>query len=61
MSNFNNIKELINTLAWSKELLVEKFEKRKSFIYKYDQALELLEEERIETLINKWIIIWFQP
>ncbi len=56
MSNFNNIKELINTLAWSKELLVEMFEKRKSFIYKYDQALELLEEDRIETLINKGII-----
>jgi hypothetical protein len=56
MSGFNNIKELINTLAWSKELLVEMFEKRKSFIYKYDHALELLEEERIETLINKGII-----
>jgi hypothetical protein len=56
MSGFNNIKELINTLAWSKELLVEMFEKRKSFIYKYDHALELLEEDRIETLINKGII-----
>jgi hypothetical protein len=56
MAGFHNIKELINTLAWSKELLVEMFEKRKSFIYKYDHALELLEEERIETLINKGII-----
>jgi len=56
MSSFHNIKELINTLAWSKELLVEMFEKRKSFIYKYDHALELLEEDRIETLINKGII-----
>lgn len=56
MSSFNNLKELINTLAWSKELLVEMFEKRKSFIYKYDHALELLEEERIETLINKGIL-----
>ncbi|WP_207491547.1 hypothetical protein [Aridibaculum aurantiacum] len=56
MSGFNNIKELINTLSWSKELLVEMFEKRKSFIYKYDHALELLEEDRIETLINKGIV-----
>lgn len=56
MSSFNNIKELINTLAWSKELLVEMFEKRKSFVYKYDHALELLEQDRLETLINKGIL-----
>lgn len=56
MSNFNNIKELINTLAWSKELLAEMFEKRKSFVYKYDFALEILDEERIETLISKGVI-----
>ncbi|MDB5246977.1 MAG: hypothetical protein JWQ40_1371 [Segetibacter sp.] len=56
MSTFNNIKELINTLNWSKELLIEMFEKRKSFIYKYDQAVELLEEERIETLVKKGVI-----
>jgi hypothetical protein len=56
MSSFNNIKELINTLAWSKELLAEMFEKRKSFVYKFDQALDMLDEERIETLISKGII-----
>ena len=56
MSNFNNIKELINTLAWSKELLGEMFEKRKSFVYKYDHALELMEEDRVETLITKGVI-----
>jgi hypothetical protein len=56
MSTFNNIKELINTLSWSKELLIEMFEKRKSFVYKYDQAAELLEEERIETLVKKSVI-----
>jgi hypothetical protein len=56
MSTFNNIKEIINTLNWSKELLIEMFEKRKSFVYKYDQAAELLEEERIETLVKKGVI-----
>lgn len=56
MSHFTNIKELINTLVWSKELLAEMFEKRKSFIFKYDQALELMEEDRIEALISKGII-----
>src|SRR4051812_29473977 len=56
MSHFNNIKELINTLAWSKELLGEMFEKRKSFAYKYEQAVEIMEEERVETLISKDVI-----
>lgn len=32
------------------------FEKRKSFVFKYDQALELLEEERIDSLIKKGMI-----
>jgi len=56
MSSFRNIKELINTLNWSKDLLTELFEKRKSFVYRYEQAAEILEEERIETLISKGII-----
>ncbi|MEO7767342.1 MAG: hypothetical protein ABIS01_07940 [Ferruginibacter sp.] len=56
MNHFQSIKELINTLVWSKELLVEMFEKRKSFAYKFDQALELLEEDRIETLCLKGIL-----
>lgn len=56
MNHFQSIKELINTLVWSKELLVEMFEKRKSFSYKYDHALLLLEEDRIETLCLKGIL-----
>lgn len=56
MPGIQNLKELINTLVWSKDLLVEMFEKRKSFVYKYDHALEFMEEARIETLINKGII-----
>jgi hypothetical protein len=56
MTHFQSIKEIINTLAWAKELLVEMFEKRKSFLYKYEHAMELLEEDRIETLINKGML-----
>jgi len=56
MNHFQSIKELINTLVWSKELLVEMFEKRKSFAYKMDHALELLDEDRIETLCLKGIL-----
>jgi hypothetical protein len=56
MNHFQSIKELINVLVWSKDLLVEMFEKRKSFAYKYDHALELLEEDRIETLCLKGIL-----
>lgn len=35
MTVFKNIKELIKTLDWSKELLSEMFEKRNSFSYKH--------------------------
>lgn len=56
MNHFLSIKELINTLSWAKELLTEMFEKRKSFVYRYDHALELLEDERIETLCLKGIL-----
>jgi hypothetical protein len=56
MLHFNNIKELLNLLSRSKELLTEMFEKRKSFAYKYDYALEFLQEEVIETLKNKGVL-----
>jgi len=56
MLHFNNIKELLNLLARTKELLTEMFEKRKSFAYKYDIALELVEEDVLETLISKGVI-----
>ena len=56
MSQFHSIKELINTLAWSKELLSEMFEKRKSFVYKHDHALEIMEEERLETLKSRGVL-----
>lgn len=56
MLHFNHIKELLNLLARTKDLLAEMFEKRKSFAYKYDMALEFAEEDVIETLINKGVL-----
>ena len=56
MSYIISLKELINTLGWAKELLVEMFEKRKSFMYKYDDAAEVLAEDKIEVLISKHIL-----
>ena len=52
----HSVKELINTLYRSRDLLTEMFEKRKLFAYKYEQALEILDEDAIETLKSKGII-----
>lgn len=56
MSYILSLKELINTLSQAKDLLVEMFEKRKSFMYKYDDAAEVLSEDKIEILISKHIL-----
>jgi hypothetical protein len=56
MSYILSLKELINTLTQAKDLLVEMFEKRKSFMYKYDDAAEVLSEDKIEVLISKHIL-----
>jgi hypothetical protein len=56
MFAFSSIKELINTLAWSKELLAEMFEKRKSFAYKYEHAVEVIGEAKLETLLELEVI-----
>jgi hypothetical protein len=56
MSYILSLKELINTFNWAKELLVEMFEKRKSFLFKYDDAAALLPEDKIEILISKHIL-----
>ncbi|MEN9569315.1 MAG: hypothetical protein RL172_546 [Bacteroidota bacterium] len=56
MSYILSVKELINTLTQAKDLLVELFEKRKSFMYKYDDAAEVLPEDKIDVLINKHIL-----
>lgn len=56
MFAFASIKELINTLAWSKDLLSEMFEKRKSFAYRYDQAIEVIDEARLDALVEMEVI-----
>ncbi|WP_460546184.1 hypothetical protein [Echinicola sediminis] len=40
-----------------KELLGEMFGKRKSFDYRYDHAIELIEENKLSNLIEKGIVI----
>ncbi len=59
MYNFHSIKELLNALVLGKELLGEMFGKRKSFDYRYDQAIELnnYDENKVDALIEKGIII----
>lgn len=39
-------------MSWSKELLGEMFEKRKSLAYSYEHASNLLEEDKLEKLIE---------
>lgn len=58
MNTFSNIKELLTVLARERVLLAEMFEKRKTFSYKYDYALELVEhdENRIRFLIDRSVI-----
>ena len=58
MNHFLSIRELLNTLSRGHRLLAEMFEKRKSLSYKYDYALELLDnnEDIIELLKSKDVI-----
>lgn len=39
MTPFKNIKELLKTLGWSRELVSEMFQKRNLFSYKYEQTV----------------------
>lgn len=57
MYTFHSIKELLNALVLGKELLGEMFGKRKSFDYRYDQAIELIEESKVLSLIEKGIVV----
>ena len=58
MSTFSSIKELLNTLSREHKLLAEMFEKRKSLSYRYEFALELVEqkEERLQYLMDRSVI-----
>ena len=56
MMPFHSIKELINSLAIGKDLLSEMFEKRRALAYKYEDAINLLDEEKVHVLIDRSII-----
>lgn len=58
MNQFNSIKELFNTLNRGSKLLTELFEKRKTLSYKFEHALDLMEdnEDTIHLLISKGVI-----
>lgn len=58
MNHFHSIRELLNTLNRGSKLLMEMFEKRKSLSYKYEHALELLDDDEdiIQLLISKEVI-----
>lgn len=58
MSAFSNIKELLSSLYKEERLLSAMFKKRKSFNYKYEYALELVDNDdnRLQKLINRSVI-----
>ena len=58
MNPFTNIKELLSVLHREEKLLTEMFKKRKNTDYKYDYALELVEDNanRIQALIDRSVI-----
>lgn len=58
MNTFSNIKELVFALNKEQKLLTEMFKKRKSASYKYEYALDLVDNDdnRIQYLINRSVI-----
>jgi len=58
MNHFHSIRELLSTLSRGHKLLAEMFEKRKSLSYKYEYALEVVDnnEDIIQLLLSKEII-----
>lgn len=58
MNTFSNIKELISALHREQKLLTEMFKKRKSPIFKYEFALDLVDNDdnRIQFLLSRSVI-----
>ena len=58
MNTFSNIKELVFALNKEQKLLTEMFKKRKSTSYKYEYALDLVDNDdnRIQYLLNRSVI-----
>lgn len=53
---FNSTREIINTINQAKELIEEMFEKRKSLSFRYEYALNWVEENRLQMLIEREVI-----
>ncbi len=58
MNTFSNIKEVLLALKREEELLTEMFKKRKTTNYKYEYALELVDENdgRLQYLVERSVI-----
>lgn len=58
MNTFSNIKELLRALYDGRELLTEMFKRRKSTDYKYEYALDLLEDNdnKLQYLIDRSVL-----
>lgn len=58
MNTFLNIRELVSALNKEQKLLTEMFKKRKSASYKYEYALDLVDNDdnRIQYLLNRSVI-----
>lgn len=58
MNTFSNIKELITALNREQKLLTEMFKMRKSLSYKYEYALDLVDNQdgRIQYLVDRSVI-----
>lgn len=58
MNTFSNIKELFSALYKEQKLLTEMFKKRKSAVYKYEYALDLVDNDdnRIQYLLSRSVI-----
>jgi len=58
MNTFSNIKELVSALYREEKLLTEMFKKRKTTDYKYEYALDLVEnnDNKLQYLIDRSVI-----
>lgn len=58
MNTFSNIKELVYALYKEHKLLTEMFKKRKSTSYKYEYAIDLVDNDynRIQYLLNRSVV-----
>ena len=53
---YNSIPHITNTLNLGKDLLEVLFEKRKSLPFRYDYALDIIDENKLNILIEREVI-----